>query len=54
MPDRGAIIPREMQRIRAPRVMVNRTQSLVLAFFCVVLVSVVAIRVAAPEVYDDA
>jgi hypothetical protein len=29
---------------------VNRTQTLVLAFFLVVLVSVIAIRVAAPDV----
>jgi hypothetical protein len=34
--------------------MVNRTQTLVLAFFLVVLVSVIAIRVAAPDVYDQA
>ena len=34
--------------------MVNRTQTLVLAFFLVVLVSVMAIRVAAPDVYDQA
>lgn len=34
--------------------MVNRTQSLVLAFFVAVLVSVIAIRVAAPDVYDQA
>jgi hypothetical protein len=34
--------------------MVNRTQTLVLAFFLVVLVSVTAIRVAAPDVYDQA
>jgi hypothetical protein len=34
--------------------MVNRTQALVLGFFLVVLVSVVAIRVASPEVYDQA
>jgi hypothetical protein len=34
--------------------MVNRTQSLVLGFFLVVLVSVLAIRAAAPEVYDQA
>ena len=34
--------------------MVNRTQTLVLAFFVVVLVSVMAIRVAAPDVYDRA
>src|SRR6266704_1668986 len=34
--------------------MVNRTQALVLGFFLMVLVSVVVIRVAAPEVYDQA
>jgi hypothetical protein len=34
--------------------MVNRTQTLVLAVFLVVLVSVIAIRVAAPDVYDQA
>jgi hypothetical protein len=34
--------------------MVNRTQTLVLAFFPVVLVSVMAIRAAAPDVYDEA
>jgi hypothetical protein len=34
--------------------MVNRTQALVLAFFLVVLASVMAIRVAAPDVYDQA
>lgn len=34
--------------------MVNRTQRLVLGFFLVILVSVLAIRVAAPEVYDQA
>ena len=34
--------------------MVNRTQILVLGFFLVVLVSVLAIRVMAPEVYDQA
>ena|SRR6266540_6559719 len=34
--------------------MVNRTQTLVLGFFLVVVVSVTAIRVAAPEVYDQA
>jgi hypothetical protein len=34
--------------------MVNRTQTLVLAFFLVVVVSVLAIRVAAPDVYDQA
>jgi hypothetical protein len=34
--------------------MVNRTQTLVLGFFLVVLVSVLAIRVAAPEVFDQA
>ncbi len=33
---------------------INRTQTLVLGFFFVVLASVVAIRVAAPEVYDQA
>jgi hypothetical protein len=34
--------------------MVNRTQTLVLGFFLVVLVSVLAIRVATPGVYDRA
>jgi hypothetical protein len=34
--------------------MVNRTQTLVIGFFLVVLVSVLAIRFAAPEVYDQA
>jgi hypothetical protein len=34
--------------------MVTRTQTLVLAFFLVVLVSVMAIRFAAPDVYDEA
>jgi len=34
--------------------MVNRTQALVLTFFLVVLLSVIAIRVAAPDVYDQA
>jgi hypothetical protein len=34
--------------------MVNRTQTLVLGFFLVVLVSVMAIRVATPDVYDQA
>jgi hypothetical protein len=34
--------------------MVNRTQRLVLAFFLVVLVSVIVMRVAAPEAYDRA
>lgn len=34
--------------------MVNRTQTLVLGFFLVILISVLAIRVAAPEVYDQA
>jgi hypothetical protein len=34
--------------------MINRTQTLVLVFFVVVLVSVIAIRVAAPDVYDQA
>jgi hypothetical protein len=34
--------------------MVNRTQTLVLGFFLVVLASVLAIRVAAPEVFDQA
>jgi hypothetical protein len=34
--------------------MINRTQTLVLGFLVVVLVSVLAIRVAAPEVYDQA
>lgn len=34
--------------------MVNRTQTLVLGFLLVVLVSVLAIRVAAPEVFDQA
>jgi hypothetical protein len=34
--------------------MVNRTQTLVIGFFLVVLVSVLAIRFAAPEVYDRA
>src|SRR6266540_5052146 len=33
--------------------MVNRTQTLVLGFFLVVLASVMAIRVAAPDVYDQ-
>jgi len=33
--------------------MVNRTQALVLGFFLMVLVSVVVIRIAAPEVYDQ-
>jgi hypothetical protein len=33
---------------------VNRTQGLVLGFFLTVLGSLVAIRVAAPEVYDQA
>jgi hypothetical protein len=34
--------------------MVNRTQALVLGFFVVALVSLLAILVAAPEVYDQA
>jgi hypothetical protein len=34
--------------------MVNRTQTLVIGFFLVVLVSVLAIRFAAPKVYDQA
>ena len=34
--------------------MVNRTQALVLGFFVVVLVSLLVILVAAPEVYDQA
>jgi hypothetical protein len=34
--------------------MVNRNQKLVLGFFLAVLVSVLAIRVAAPEVFDQA
>jgi hypothetical protein len=34
--------------------MVNRTQTLVIGFFLVVLVSVLAIRFAAPEVYNRA
>ena len=34
--------------------MVNRTQTLVLAFLLVVLVSVIAMRIGAPEVYDQA
>jgi hypothetical protein len=34
--------------------MVNRTQALVLGFFLVAWVSVLTIRVAAPEVYDQA
>jgi hypothetical protein len=34
--------------------MLNRTQTLVLGFLVVVLLSVLAIRVAAPEVYDQA
>jgi hypothetical protein len=37
-----------------PRALVNRTQALVLAFLLVVLLSVIAIRVAAPTVYDEA
>lgn len=32
--------------------MVNRTQALVLGFLLVALASVLAIRIAAPEVYD--
>jgi hypothetical protein len=34
--------------------MVNRTQKLVLGFFVLVVATVVAIRVAAPEVYEQA
>ena len=34
--------------------MLNRTQTLVLAFFLVVVISVIAIRAAAPDVYDQA
>src|SRR6266496_3755885 len=34
--------------------MVNRTQTLVLGFFLMVLLSVLTIRVAAPDVYDQA
>jgi hypothetical protein len=34
--------------------MVTRTQTLVLGFFLLVLASLVAIRIAAPEVYDQA
>ena len=34
--------------------MLNRTQTLVLAFFLVVVISVIAIRAAAPDVYDEA
>jgi hypothetical protein len=34
--------------------MVNRTQRLVLGFLALVVVSVLAIRVAAPRVYDQA
>jgi hypothetical protein len=34
--------------------MVNRTQSLVLGFFLVALVSLLVILVAAPEIYDQA
>lgn len=33
--------------------MINRTQTLVLGFFLVIVVSVLAIRVAAPEIYDQ-
>jgi len=33
---------------------VNRTQMLVLAFFLVVPVSVIVMRVGAPEIYDEA
>jgi hypothetical protein len=49
-----AIIRREIQRLALRCTMINRTQALVLAFFVVVLVSVIAIRVAAPDVYDQA
>jgi hypothetical protein len=46
--------PREMRRLRLWCATVNRTQGLVLAFFLVVLLSVIALRLATPEVYDQA
>jgi hypothetical protein len=53
--DAGSLHRTLLRRIRHGRcALVNRTPRLVLGFFLTVLGSLVAIRVAAPEVYDQA